>query len=109
KIAAGLLDHYLARIGYQAQQTSEPDTPDRPDNLWTPADDAQDHNAHGVFDSRAQNRSLQLWANMHRNWLILAGAGIAAALAPTQVRAFRRGSPPASAVGGAPGFSRFSR
>lgn len=85
KIAAGLLDHYLARTGYQAQQTNEPDTPDRPDDLWTPADDTEDHDAHGVFDSRARNWSLQLWANMHRNWLVLAGAGIAAALAAARL------------------------
>ena len=37
KLAPGLLDRYLARTGYDAQQTDEPEDPDRPDNLWEPA------------------------------------------------------------------------
>lgn len=36
KMAPGLLDHYLGRTGYKAQQTDEPDDPDRPHNLWQP-------------------------------------------------------------------------
>ena len=28
--------HYLARTGYDAQKTDEPEDPDRPDNLWEP-------------------------------------------------------------------------
>src|SRR2546429_4936398 len=34
KVAPGVLDHYLGRTGFQSQQTSEPENPDRPDNLW---------------------------------------------------------------------------
>ena len=35
-IAPGLADRYLARNGYDAQQTDEPVDPDRPDNLFEP-------------------------------------------------------------------------
>jgi len=32
KVAPGLLDHYLARTGYESQQTDEPADPNRPNN-----------------------------------------------------------------------------
>jgi short-subunit dehydrogenase len=78
KIAPGALDHYLGRTGYDAQQTSEPEDPTRPDNLWEPV--PGDHGAHGTFDSRAHDRSYKLWADLHRKWLavgvgLLTGAG----------------------------------
>ncbi len=77
KLAPGLLDHYLGRHGYAAQQTGEPEDPNRPDNLWQPL--AGDHGAHGVFDSRAHSRSYQAWADLHRSTLGLAAAAGAAA------------------------------
>src|SRR5262249_19787968 len=79
RLAAGLLDRYLGRTGYDAQQTDEPADLGQPNNLWAPVDDRQDRGAHGVFDSRARDWSAQLWANTHRGWLALAGAGIAGA------------------------------
>jgi short-subunit dehydrogenase len=79
RLAAGLLDHYLARAGYDSQQTGEPADPRRLDNLWAPLDDHLDHGAHGVFGERARGWSAQLWANTHRGWLALAGAGLASA------------------------------
>lgn len=36
KLAPGFADWYLARNGYDAQQTREPVEPDRRDNLWEP-------------------------------------------------------------------------
>ena len=77
KIVPGLADHYLASTGYEAQQTDEPRDPAQPDNLWQPL--PGDHGAHGVFDDRASDQSLQLWANTHRGWLMLAGLGVAGA------------------------------
>jgi NAD(P)-dependent dehydrogenase (short-subunit alcohol dehydrogenase family) len=77
KMVPGLADHYLANTGYAAQQTDEPRDPNQPDNLWQPV--AGDHGAHGVFDDRASDHSLQLWANTHRGWLLLAGLGVAGA------------------------------
>jgi NAD(P)-dependent dehydrogenase (short-subunit alcohol dehydrogenase family) len=79
KVASGLLDHYLAKHGYTAQQTSEPADPRRPYNLWAPVDDTEDHDAHGVFDNRARSWSPQLWANTHRGLLTAAAVGILSA------------------------------
>ncbi len=74
KIAPGPLDHYLGRTGYDAQQTSEPEDPNRPNNLWKPV--AGDHGAHGTFDSRAHGKSVELWFDLNR---FLIGVGVAAA------------------------------
>jgi len=76
KIIPGLLDSYLGRTGYAAQQYDGYADPARPDNLWEPV--AHDFGAHGDFDQRASSHSLQLWADTHRGWLALAGAGLAA-------------------------------
>jgi NAD(P)-dependent dehydrogenase (short-subunit alcohol dehydrogenase family) len=75
KLVPWLGDWYLARVGYVAQQTDAPADPHRPHNLWQPV--PGDHGAHGTFDARARDRSLQLWADTHRGWLALAGLGIA--------------------------------
>lgn len=66
KFAPGLLDRYLARTGYRAQQSSEL-SPDDTANLWQPADgaDGRDYGAHGAFDAEAHPRSPQLWASQH--------------------------------------------
>lgn len=74
KIAPGFADWYLARNGYDAQQTNEPVEPDRRDNLWEPV--PGDHGAYGTFADRAIASSPQLWASKNRNWLVLAGAGL---------------------------------
>lgn len=58
RLAPGLLDRYLARTGYAAQQTAEDEVPDRPDNLWTALDTRADYGARGRF--RARPYSLQL-------------------------------------------------
>jgi NAD(P)-dependent dehydrogenase (short-subunit alcohol dehydrogenase family) len=73
---AGLGDRYLARTGYKSQQTTEPADPDRANNLWEPVDDDHDVGAHGAFDGRANDRSIQLEVNLHRRWLAAAGAGV---------------------------------
>jgi len=38
RVAPALLDRYLARTGYDSQQTGEPES-SRPDNLWEPVDE----------------------------------------------------------------------
>ncbi|HLJ94054.1 MAG TPA: SDR family oxidoreductase [Gemmataceae bacterium] len=73
KIAPGLGDWYLGRQGYGAQQYDGPVAPDRPNNVFTAVDDAHDYGAHGDFDDRAANFSLQLWLDQHRNWILAAG------------------------------------
>src|SRR2546430_2130693 len=61
KIAAGLADRYLARTGYDSQQTDQPADPNRPDNLWQPL--PGDHGPHGRFADRTTHRSPQTWIN----------------------------------------------
>jgi short-subunit dehydrogenase len=58
KLAPGWLDLYLGKTGFDSQQTSEPENPNRPDNLWAPLKD--DHGAHGTFDSQAHETSWEL-------------------------------------------------
>ncbi|MEL7675150.1 MAG: SDR family oxidoreductase [Chloroflexota bacterium] len=79
KLFPGLVDRYLARSGYQSQQTDQPADPDRPHNLWEPV--PGDHGAHGRFDHRAKDRSAQFWLAKHRRTLSLAATGLAAVLA----------------------------
>ena len=80
KIAPGVGDRYLAAQGYDSQQTDQPVDPERPNNLWEPL--PGDRGAHGIFDDRSSSFSLQLWANMNRKWIALAGAaGLALFLA----------------------------
>jgi len=78
KLVPGFGDWYLARTGYEAQQTNVPADPNRPNNLWEPV--PGDHGAHGTFDARARERSLQLWADTHRGWLAMAGLGLTSVL-----------------------------
>jgi NAD(P)-dependent dehydrogenase (short-subunit alcohol dehydrogenase family) len=77
KVAAPVLDRYLARTGYDSQQTAQPGG-SRTGNLWEPADQApgSDHGAHGEFDGRSHSRSPQLWVSQHA-WQV-AGAAAAA-------------------------------
>jgi len=75
KIAAGLLDHILARTGYASQQHDGSEDPNRPNNLWQPV--PGDHGAHGAFDARARNWSPQLWTSEHRGWIATAVVALA--------------------------------
>jgi len=72
KLIPGLLDRYLGRTGFAAQQTDRPRDPTRPHNLWDPV--PGDHGAHGTFSERSRAYSVQSWMSLHR-------APVAAALA----------------------------
>jgi NAD(P)-dependent dehydrogenase (short-subunit alcohol dehydrogenase family) len=74
-IAPGLLDRYLARTNFEAQQTDQPVDPDRPDNLVAPAPGEQA--AHGIFDAKAKDRSVQAQLSMHRRVAVGAASGAA--------------------------------
>ncbi|MGA4791982.1 SDR family oxidoreductase [Nocardia sp. AB354] len=80
-IAPGLLDRYLAKTGFDSQQTDQPRDPEQPENLWHPADGEQgrDFGAHGIFDARSTERSAQLWAGQHHGAVAAAVAGVATA------------------------------
>ena len=72
KLFPGLLDRYLARTGYDSQQTAEPEDPERAHNLYAPVAGAW--SAHGRFDGRARERLGPSWGG----WLA-AGAALSAA------------------------------
>ncbi len=78
-LAPGLLDRYLGRTGFAAQQTKDRQDPNAPVNLWEPADgeDGHDFGSHGVFDSKAIDHDPQLWASHHHG--VLGAVGAAAA------------------------------
>ena len=90
-VAPGLLDRYLARTGFSAQQTGQPKPDDQRANLWDPADgsDGRDYGAHGLFDDQAHARSPQVWASQHHG-VVYAGAAVMVAGAAALARAVRR-------------------
>lgn len=83
--APGALDHYLGRIGFDAQQGDEPEEPGRPDNLHAPV--PGDAGAHGVFSEQAKTVSPQLLANTHRGAI---GAAVAVVALVALARLFSR-------------------
>ncbi len=87
-LAPGLLDRYLARTGFGAQQTGQRREPDDPANLWEPADGRGGHDfgAHGAFDARARSRDPQVWASRHHGTLAAVGAGLVTLCAATLLR-----------------------
>ena len=80
RVAPAVLDRYLARTGYAAQQTAQPAEPGRPDNLMQPVDGGNGHDfgPHGAFDDRSHDRSPQLWMSQHAG--VSAGAVAGAAV-----------------------------
>lgn len=64
KVAPGFLDDYLAKTGYSGQQTDEPVSPNRENNLWYPL--PGDHGAHGSFDKESSNFSPETWMATHK-------------------------------------------
>ena len=87
KVWPGLLDRYLGRTGFDAQQTDEPEDPNRADNLFAPA--PFDLGAHGRFDDRSKRRSVQWWLTKHRAALGFLGAA-ALGLVATRATRFKR-------------------
>jgi NAD(P)-dependent dehydrogenase (short-subunit alcohol dehydrogenase family) len=93
KFAPALLDRYLARTGYDSQQTDQEVGPGRPDNLLHPVDGpgGRDHGAHGIFDDQAHPRSPQLWLAQHARLTgVLAAAGAVTGAVLAGRRAGRR-------------------
>jgi short-subunit dehydrogenase len=84
-VVPALLDRYLARTGFQSQQTDAPPPADKAGNLREPLDDSDgyDHTAHGEFDDQAHTFDPQTWASLHHGVVaaggVLAGAAAAAA------------------------------
>ncbi len=76
-LVPGFADRYLARTGFDAQQTDESVPPGRPDNLFEPL--PGERSAHGGFDEQAKPRSAQWELTRHR-LLLAGGAAIATGL-----------------------------
>ena len=76
KFIPGMLDLYLGKTGYKAQQREELDSPDRPDNVWHPVATAL--GAHGPFDKGSRPFSLEAQISKHRGWFVL-GCGVVGA------------------------------
>jgi short-subunit dehydrogenase len=76
-VAPGFADWYLGKNGYNSQQTDQPVSPDRPDNLFEPV--PGNYAAHGIFTDRSKNFSAQTWMTLHRTTLAIAAAGLAGA------------------------------
>ena len=88
RIAPALVDRYLGRTGFDAQQTNEPRDPTQPANLWQPV--SGDHGAHGGFDSVAHDSSTALWLSRHRRWLVAGAVAAALTVARGGARVLRR-------------------
>jgi len=84
KFVPNVLDWYLGKTGYHAQQTDEARPAGR-DNLDAPVDDAVDRGAHGRFDRRSRTWSPQLELSVHRT-AVAATASIVLAAAALVVR-----------------------
>jgi short-subunit dehydrogenase len=84
RLVPALADRYLARSGYEAQQSDDPAPLGHRDNLWDPV--PGDHGAHGRFDARARGFSLQTWLNTRGRGVAVAAcaAVIAGALVARQ-------------------------
>jgi hypothetical protein len=81
KMFPALGDRYLARTGFDSQQTTEPEDPDRPDNLWRAVDDIRDFGPYGRFAARTKRSSWQVWLTEHRRAVAAAAAVVAVGLA----------------------------
>ena len=79
KVVPALADYYLARTGFDSQQTQEPLAKDRPDNLFEPV--PGDFGAHGVFGQQAHETAATTWLAEHKGTTVLAGAAVFGALA----------------------------
>jgi NAD(P)-dependent dehydrogenase (short-subunit alcohol dehydrogenase family) len=100
KIAPGLLDRYLGATGYTAQQTDQPENPDRLDNLWAPL--PGDHGAHGRFDDVSLDSSAQLWLAKHRGTAWLAIGSLASLVGAVWLAGSRGGGSDFKGSGPAP-------
>jgi NAD(P)-dependent dehydrogenase (short-subunit alcohol dehydrogenase family) len=76
--APGLLDHYLARHGYDAQLTGQKKPDEAVDNLFEPA--PLPHVAHGRFDDQAKNAVRAINPSLFRAALATSAVALVAGL-----------------------------
>ncbi|MFF7987332.1 SDR family oxidoreductase [Streptomyces sp. NPDC007901] len=92
RLAPALLDRYLARTGFEAQQTDRR-RPSGENNLFEPVDrrEGTDHGAHGAFDTSSHSRSFEAALARHP----AVASALAAAAAATATVAWKRRRRPA--------------
>lgn len=73
KLFPGLLDLYLGKTAYKAQEREEPDSSDRPNNVWHPVSTAL--GARGPFGRQSRPFSLEAEISKHRGWFVF-GCGL---------------------------------
>ena len=78
RVVAPLLDRYLARTGYDGQQSPQDTRPEIGENLYAPV--PGDQGAHGDFDYKAHERSPETWLSLHRRSVLGTLAAGAAAV-----------------------------
>ncbi len=88
RLAPWFADRYLARNGYDAQLTGEPEEPARCENLWSSCPGP--YAARGRFGGVARHGSTQLWLSRHRWWL--AGGAVLSAVLGALARGRTRGN-----------------
>jgi NADP-dependent 3-hydroxy acid dehydrogenase YdfG len=89
RLAPGFLgDRYLAKSGFDSQQTDEPVDARRRETDYLFAPVPGDHGAHGAFGDEAKPRSRQVWLAEHRG--AIAGALAAGALGAATAALTRR-------------------
>ena len=90
RLAPWLADRYLARTGFDGQQTDQPVDEHRRETDYLFAPVPGDHGFHGEFDGESKDRSVQVWATRHRRALIAAGTAAAAGAGAAAALAARR-------------------
>jgi len=83
-LAPWLADRILVKQGYVGQQTAEPTPPDRPANLFEPADQARDYGMQGRFTDRITHNWQQLTM---ADWVWYLLAAMTASLIPGSILA----------------------
>ncbi|MGI4828784.1 MAG: SDR family oxidoreductase [Janthinobacterium lividum] len=77
KFVPGLLDRYLGRTGYAAQQMNDqPKQPDAPDNLYDYVPGT--HSAVGKFERSMKRTRVEVFFTLHRQWFVLGAAVLTA-------------------------------
>ncbi|MEO8727575.1 MAG: SDR family oxidoreductase [Acidobacteriaceae bacterium] len=72
KFIPGILDRYLGKTGYDSQQTDQPVSGQRENNLFNYI--PGDAGAHGSFDARSSDHSQELQFAIRRRWIMGAAA-----------------------------------
>ena len=88
RVAPGLLDAYLGRTAFEAQQTDENHDPSTPANLWEPV--PGDAGARGRFDHVAHDSSPAFWLSRNRRWVVASAVAALLTVARGGLRALRR-------------------